>query len=252
MNKDSFLNELERLLSDIQESERKEALDYYRDYFEEAGPENEKQVIMDLGSPSKVADIIKMSLNGNNNYGEFSERGYSDPRFETNYEVVNKENTQNSNAGYSNHTSHSSGSYNNTNTNGNYTSKRKQTNPRSIGEIILIVILAILALPIGLPILITILALIISIFAVIISVLVAVAVAGVGLFAGGIVAFIAGIAKLFTGPVAGIAAMGVGLILTGIGAFLIWLMIGICIKIIPPVFAGCINFISKPFQRRRN
>ena len=37
MNRTEFLEQLERLLWDIPESERKEALEYYQDYFEDAG-----------------------------------------------------------------------------------------------------------------------------------------------------------------------------------------------------------------------
>ena len=39
MNREEFLRQLERLLSDIPEGERWEALEYYRNYFEDAGPE---------------------------------------------------------------------------------------------------------------------------------------------------------------------------------------------------------------------
>ena len=42
MRKDEYLNRLEWLLQDIPESDRKEALSYYRDYFEDAGEENEE------------------------------------------------------------------------------------------------------------------------------------------------------------------------------------------------------------------
>ena len=45
MNRTEFLEQLERLLWDIPESERKEALEYYQDYFEDAGAENEGKVI---------------------------------------------------------------------------------------------------------------------------------------------------------------------------------------------------------------
>ena len=44
MNRTEFMNRLERLLWDIPESERREALQYYNDYFDDAGPENEARV----------------------------------------------------------------------------------------------------------------------------------------------------------------------------------------------------------------
>ena len=63
MNRVEFMGQLERLLWDIPESDRLDALRYYNDYFDEAGPENEAQVIQKLGSPGKVAATIKADLN---------------------------------------------------------------------------------------------------------------------------------------------------------------------------------------------
>ena len=40
MNRARFIKELERLLLDLPAGERKEALQYYNDYFDDAGPEN--------------------------------------------------------------------------------------------------------------------------------------------------------------------------------------------------------------------
>ena len=53
MNRKKFIEELAFLLQDIEDAEREEAMQYYEDYFDEAGPENEQQVINDLGSPSQ-------------------------------------------------------------------------------------------------------------------------------------------------------------------------------------------------------
>ena len=62
MNKMDFLRQLEELLRDIPENERREAIEYYRNYFDDAGPENEAQIIEELGSPWKVAESIKRDL----------------------------------------------------------------------------------------------------------------------------------------------------------------------------------------------
>lgn len=53
MDRAQFMKQLERLLSDISEAEKQEALAYYNSYFDEAGPENEASVIRELGSPGK-------------------------------------------------------------------------------------------------------------------------------------------------------------------------------------------------------
>ena len=81
MNRVQFMEQLKKLLSDISEEERQEALDYYESYFDDAGEDQEAEVIRELGSPGKVAAIIKEDLkNSSQNYGEFTESGYQDER----------------------------------------------------------------------------------------------------------------------------------------------------------------------------
>lgn len=78
MNRNDFMRQLEMLLSDITPNERNEALQFYNDYFDDAGAENEQAVIKALGSPAKVAASIKSDLMGNAAAGEFTETGYKD------------------------------------------------------------------------------------------------------------------------------------------------------------------------------
>lgn len=59
MSRQEFMERLNRLLSDIPVNERQEALNYYENYFEDAGPENEAKIIEELESPEKVAASIK-------------------------------------------------------------------------------------------------------------------------------------------------------------------------------------------------
>lgn len=58
MNKQIFMNQLESLLSPISAQERELALQYYENYFEDAGEEKEAEVLKELGSPEEVAKII--------------------------------------------------------------------------------------------------------------------------------------------------------------------------------------------------
>lgn len=62
MNKITFLQELEQYLQGISEEERKEAISYYENYFEDAGAENEEAVLAELGSPKEVASSILAEL----------------------------------------------------------------------------------------------------------------------------------------------------------------------------------------------
>ncbi|MBP5222201.1 MAG: DUF1700 domain-containing protein [Lachnospiraceae bacterium] len=64
MNKVGFMSRLEGLLADIPAAEREEALQYYDDYFEDAGAESEEAVIRTLGSPQSIAENIKAELKG--------------------------------------------------------------------------------------------------------------------------------------------------------------------------------------------
>ncbi len=64
MNKNEFLRQLETLLMDFPEEERREAMEYYVEYFDEAGPEKEDEVLKELGSPQKVATHIREELAG--------------------------------------------------------------------------------------------------------------------------------------------------------------------------------------------
>lgn len=71
MSRQEFMERLNRLLSDIPANERQEALNYYENYFEDAGPENEAKIIKELESPEKVAASIKKDLFGEN-YGSYT------------------------------------------------------------------------------------------------------------------------------------------------------------------------------------
>lgn len=69
MNRVEFMRQLESLLQNVAATEREEAIQYYNDYFDDAGAENEQAVIEALGNPARVAENIKRDLIGNG-YGE--------------------------------------------------------------------------------------------------------------------------------------------------------------------------------------
>lgn len=79
MSREEFMKQLETLLSDVPEEEKREALEYYRGYFEDAGEENEERILKELESPEKVAQTIKADLGmekddseSNSNKAEFA------------------------------------------------------------------------------------------------------------------------------------------------------------------------------------
>lgn len=58
MTANEFLGQLEQCLSGLQAEERESAMAYYREYFMDAGAENEEEAAERLGSPQSAAERI--------------------------------------------------------------------------------------------------------------------------------------------------------------------------------------------------
>lgn len=63
MTRTEYLKELEGHLKRLHEEDFREAMDYFTEYFDEAGSEREEEVIYELGSPKESArEIISRLL----------------------------------------------------------------------------------------------------------------------------------------------------------------------------------------------
>lgn len=226
MNRQIFMRDLARFLSDIPAEEREQALNYYEDYFEDAGSENEQKVIEELGSPVDVAKQIKAVNRDQISYGEGSARkDMAAPK------VMQEHSAGNGNSqGFYGSTSQSAP--------GNSSTKSWTENP---GKITLVIILAILAIPVGLPLICSLFGIAIAIIACFFSLFVALfAVGGALLFSGG-AGIVCTIFALAGGHYASsILALGFSLILLSVGLFLLWLGILFCSKGIPAVWKGTV------------
>ena len=89
MNKREYLDCLERLLADLPQEERLEAIEYYSDYLEEAGPDGEQEAMRKLGSPEVVAAAVREGLGSNGNEGSWTETGYE--RWEARFDAPAKQ-----------------------------------------------------------------------------------------------------------------------------------------------------------------
>ena len=220
MSRKAFMARLDELLADITEAEKDEALSYYEEYFEDAGPENEEEVISSLGSPEKVAATIKAGLSENaQEEGEFSETGYTNSYYDVKDEVAT-------------------------------INRRKGLGGIGTGGWILILILCVFALPILGPILLGIVGTIFGVLVAIAAVIFAVLVTGVALVAAAIAMVVAGFATLFITPLVGIALIGAALLVAGIGILLAILGVWVITKVLPPVIRGLVELIRKPFVRK--
>ena len=227
MNRADFMKQLERLLQNISQAEREEALQYYNDYFDDAGAENEQAVIEALGNPARVAENIKKDLFGAGAekvkvtagdrvmvpYGESAAQGIDEKAA---YETV---------------PFHTEKSGNN--------SKKGKLSP---GIIVLIVVLSILAAPILLPVAGALLGVVVSIIAVIVALLVvwfaliiAFGAVAVSLIVTAVVLAVVSVIIFFGHPLIGLSVLGVGLLCGGIG--LLFLMLTVCMTgVVTPAF----------------
>lgn len=59
MTKFEFLGDLSRLIADLPREEVEQAMEYYEDYFADAGPEKEQEIIRDFISPAYIAEQLR-------------------------------------------------------------------------------------------------------------------------------------------------------------------------------------------------
>ncbi len=226
MSRVEFMNQLKNLLWDIPELEREEALNYYEDYFDDAGAENEQQVIKSLGSPEKVAAMIKDGLKEDAaEQGEFSETGYS---------------------GYGEVPKNEVGHYEN--------SKKKSFADRvkglGTGGMIIVLILAIFALPILGPLGIGLFSTFFGLLIAAVVVLFVLVIVGIALLVAGASVFAAAIGCLFVTPAVGIMMLGLALLLIGIGILATILGIWVVQKVVPSVIRWIVKVVRKPFEKK--
>ncbi len=234
MDRYEFMWKLKSLLSDIPLQEREEALQYYNDYFEDAGKENEADVIASLGSPEKVVENIKKDAQ-QNHYMD----GYEEPKVERGNEIIEysygqqeKEEEQ---------------------------KQSKLEKKRSGGMTALIVILCICASPIlvalggaALGLLIGLLAPIIVIVITGIAIVAGFGSSALGLLLGGVFLVVLGIILLPFHIVAGLALMAAGFLVGVLGILFLMVTVAMGGFVIPKLFQGIGWLFRVCFGRKKN
>lgn len=254
MSRSDFMRELEGLLSDIPVEERKEALKYYNDYFEDAGEEHEEEIIKELGSPSRIAGIIKADIKADGSASEergyFTERGFQDTVYEDEkFEIVKPElENKKDNAGAENKSTQSNPSFGGSDQGGQgfQGGKAKQAD---ITNILLLILLCVFAIPVGLPLFFSVLGIVIAAVATVAALLFGFGIAGFVMVPSGIALIFAGIVKMGI-PFLGLGLCGAGLLLLGIGMLFILLSAWLCKKALPAIIRGIVNLCRLPFKNR--
>ena len=62
MTSQEYLNQLQKYLKKLPQSDYEDAMEYFTEYFADAGPENEQAVIEELGTPKLAAAELMMNL----------------------------------------------------------------------------------------------------------------------------------------------------------------------------------------------
>lgn len=274
MTKYEFLGDLSRLLNDLSEEERKQALHYYEDYFADAGEDKEEDILRELGSPEKIAEQIKSDVSDNISYSEGEAhptnppQPYSAPSEEQTHDTSSDNSTG---QGWS-RASDTQGTQSDNNTTWNQstqwesstdqgqweggTTQRKSTyndTKRRDDNILMIVILVITS-PLWLSLVAGIGSLIVGIITAILGIFAAMILGGGGSAIGGVFTIVGGFIACIVGEIgAGLLTIGIGCLLTSIGSAVCYLGIWLCIKLFPWLWKELqhlVDWCSRKFNRK--
>ncbi|GFI49097.1 hypothetical protein IMSAGC020_00293 [Lachnospiraceae bacterium] len=235
MNRIEFMTELAALLQDVPEEERRDAMKFYNDYFDDAGEENEQQVIAELENPAKVAATIKEDLgSASREQGEYTEKGFRDSRFENKEMPAGRD--------YQGRDYQGTG----------YESYGEQTPPKTNNalKIFLIILLVIFGAPVIIPLAVAVIAVLAACGIALLALFLSLIVASAAVVFAGVCVFIAGVLSLIPEIAVGLALIGTGLILTAIGVVATVASTRLCLIVLPGICRGFIWILRWPFQRR--
>lgn len=229
MSRWEFMRQLEELLSDISPSEREEALQYYNDYFNDAGKENEQEVIKALGSPEQVAQIVKDGLGDNTGAGEFTENGFM-------LEKVQAASDEQKGSGAK--------------TQEKTPPKDQKKDPLPGWAIVLLVIGGIFLSPVILGIAGSVIGVIFSIFMAVIGIVLGFGAAALALYVTAIALVVVGVGIFLEGPAAAIGMIGAGFICAALGVLFMILTVLLVGKLIPAICQGIGYIFRKIFGKK--
>lgn len=217
MNRNEYMAALRRALSGLPDEERANALRYYEEYFDDAGPENEGEAIAGLGAPESVAAQIL------NDYRELTVPPHRAEAGGASYTAAGEA--------------------------ANSPKRRwRGINPW------LLALLVLLAIPVGIPLAAAVGGVLISVLAVLACIVLVVfiifAVIPFVLLVCG-AAFIGVSFFLWWTPASAVLTLGAGLAVLAIGILVTMLMIKLCTLFIPPIFRGFVAILRWPFDKLR-
>ena len=226
MNRVEFMAELERLLADLPEDERQAAVQYYADYFADAGAENEAEVIRELGSPEKTAESIKADYYG---------RTFDESRFE-HKDYMEKYGQQASGQ-------QTSGQQPAGTADSPAGEQKKPWTSRGL-KILLIVLIAIVVWPVSLGLICAVL----GILAAVVCLFAGLVIAAVCVMIAGGVTAVTGLLMSVAYPPAALMTTGIGLLLFVLGLIATVGTVKLCMIVYPAMLRGFVELCRRPIH----
>ena len=240
MNKEEYLTRLQYCISQLPPVEAQNTMQYYGEYFDDAGITEDMVVPESVGTPEQIAMRLKKSINSgenitseNINIGGTYNRDNTSGSYNTNQNTGNSYNNSQNAGQYSYNNSQNTAQYEYNNA-GQY---NKKNDERAI-KIIVAIIIAAVTFPIWSGILGVIIGIVFGLGGTIIGL----GVAGISLI---VVAIVSGY-----GFATSILLMGIGLILFGIAVLLVVPEVLFCIRFLPWLFKQVVELVHKITGRK--
>ncbi len=217
MTRREYLDKLSNLLSDLDSAERQDALNYYEDYFDEAGLGADDQVMESVDSPEKVAKNIFAGMdNESEDQGVFTETGYSTYEEDSKNELI----------------------------------KRKDLRDKK-GFLIIALILVVFALPVLGPLFGTVWGILFGIIGAALGVIFGVLLLGIALIVGGLAGIIGLFVTMMGQPFGLVLGLGIMFVLIALGIVLTALGVWIVAKLLPMVLGWLGDLFQRLFNRKK-
>ncbi|MCL1817149.1 MAG: hypothetical protein FWG43_06075 [Clostridiales bacterium] len=233
--KNAYLAELRRLLATLPSDERKTALTYYREYFDDAGMAETERVITELGPARMLAEQILAGYS----------RDYLDTQPQSSHTqlpacppdvVQTRHNEQEERAMSVDQLADKQ--------------EKAQPQQRRGASVLLTVLLVIIALPLLLPLAATLFGLLIGFFAMIFGLGLGLGGVMLAVFAVGAIVLVTGLSMLAIHTLEALLACGLGLALLGLSLLMLLLCMFMLIKVAPAVLRFLLSILRWPFERK--
>jgi uncharacterized membrane protein len=222
MNKETYLQDLRKALKILPQSDRDEAIEFYEEYFEDAGIENEAKVIEELGEPKILAKKILVDVVDRKYEESIASSAEPTPvqalPVVTPMPVASGYDTNTTQAFDANTAAYQAAPGVQPQPAPQYQQQETKEEKTSALKTLMIVLAAIFALPLS-PVIFALLIVALTLIFVMFIVYIAFLASGIAMIAAGFGTIVFGIIAFFLNPIAAIVILGSGLCSFGLGIF---------------------------------